>query len=154
MTGAAEAQTKTVASNRRAYHEYFIVETYEAGIALKGTEVKSIRAGQVTFQDSYASIRNGEVWLIGLYIAPFEKGNINNHDPSRDRKLLLHKREIAKLHSTSAEKGMSLIPLSVYFNKNNAKVSLGVAKGKKLYDKRETIKKRDQEREMRRDARR
>lgn len=154
MKGDSEAQHKIVASNRRAYHDYFIVETFEAGFVLKGTEVKSLRAGEVTFQDSYVTIRNGEVWLISLYIAPFEKGNINNHDPRRDRKLLLHKREIAKLHSISAEKGMALIPLSVYFAGNHAKVELGVAKGKKLYDKRESIKKREQERDMRRDARR
>ena len=145
---------KIVATNRKAFHDYFIVETYEVGIALKGTEVKSLRAGNASFQDCYANIKNGEVWLIGMHISPFEKGNINNHDPKRDRKLLLHKQEIRRLYGKISEKGLTLVPLKIYFKKNIAKVELGLARGKKLFDKREAIAKRDVEREMRRNIRR
>jgi len=145
---------KIVATNRKAFHDYFIVETYEVGIALKGTEVKSLRAGNASFQDCYANIKNGEVWLIGMHISPFEKGNINNHDPKRDRKLLLHKQEIRRLYGKISEKGLTLVPLKIYFKNNIAKVELGLARGKKLFDKREAIAKRDVEREMRRNIRR
>jgi SsrA-binding protein len=147
---APTPEEKTVATNRKAFHEYFIVEEYEAGVALKGTEVKSLRKGDVSFQDSYASVRNGEVWLIGLHISPFDKGNINNHDPKRDRKLLLHKQEIRRLVGKISEKGLTLIPLKIYFKKNIAKLSLGLARGKKLYDKREAIAQREIERDLRR----
>jgi len=143
-------EEKVVVTNRKAFHDYFILETYEAGIALKGTEVKSLRAGQANLQDCYARVNNGEIWLIGMHISPFEKGNINNHDPKRDRKLLMHKSEIRKLLGVTSKKGMTLIPLRVYFKNNIAKVEIGVARSKKSYDKRETIKRREVEREMRR----
>ena len=142
---------KTVATNRKALHDYFILEAFEAGIALKGTEVKSLRQGNASFQDCYATIKNGEVWLIGMHINPFEKGNINNHDPKRDRKLLMHKREILRLYGKVSEKGLTLVPLKIYFKKNIVKVEIGLAQGKKLYDKREAIAKREVERKLRRE---
>lgn len=142
---------KISVSNRRARHEYLVLETYEAGIALKGTEVKSLRAGSANLQDGYALVRKGEIWLVGLHISPFEKGNINNHDPRRDRKLLLHRKEIRKLAGKIQEKGLALIPLKIYFKKNIAKVEIGLCRGKKSYDKRETIRKRDVERQIQRD---
>ncbi len=144
-------EEKTVVTNRKALHEYFVIDRFETGIALKGTEVKSLRQGTANLQDGYAAIRKGEVWLIGMHINPFEKGNINNHDPKRDRKLLLHKREIRRLIGRVTEKGLTLIPLRVYFKHNIAKLELGLARGKKSYDKREAIKKREVERQMRRD---
>jgi SsrA-binding protein len=149
-----DAEEKIVTSNRKALHDYFIIEQFEAGIALKGTEVKSLRKGDANLQDSYAAVKNGELWLIGLHISPFEKGNINNHDPRRERKLLLHKREILKLYGKVHEKGFTLIPLNIYFKNNRAKVTLALATGKKLYDKREAIAKREIERELRRSVRR
>ncbi len=148
---AVESSEKVVVTNRRASHEYFIIDRYEAGIALKGTEVKSLRAGSATLQDGYAEIRNGEVWLVGMHISPFEKGNINNHDPKRDRKLLLHKQEIRRLVGKVSEKGLTLIPLRIYFKSNIAKVELGLARGKKSYDKREAIARREVERRLRRE---
>lgn len=146
-----ESAEKNVVTNRRARHEYFILESYEAGIALKGTEVKSLRAGSANLQDGYVSVRRGELWLSGMHISPFEKGNINNHDPLRDRKLLLHRKEIHKLAGKLQEKGLALIPLRVYFKKNIAKLEIGLCRGKKFFDKRETIKKREVERQIRRD---
>lgn len=148
---ADEANEKTVATNRKALHEYFILDRYEAGIVLKGTEVKSLRQGSANLQDGYAVIRNGEIWLIGMNISPFEKGNINNHEPKRDRKLLMHKQEIRRIFGKVSEKGLTLVPLRVYFSKNRAKVELGIARGKKSYDKREAIARRDAERQMRRE---
>jgi SsrA-binding protein len=142
---------RAVVSNRKALHDYFIIETFEAGIALKGTEVKSLRQGSANLQDGYAVIKNGEMWLLGMHVSPFEKGNINNHDPRRDRKLLLHKREIFRIAGKMKEKGLTLVPLKVYLKKNIIKVELGLAKGKKEYDKREAIAKRDVERQLRRD---
>lgn len=139
-----------VTTNRKARHEYHIIETLEAGIVLKGTEVKSLRQGRANLQESYALIRKGEVWLVRMHINPYEQGNINNHDPLRDRKLLLHKQEIRRLVGKVSEKGLTLIPLKVFFKNGIAKVELAVARGKKLYDKREAIKQRDYEREMRR----
>ena len=143
-------EVKIVATNRKAIHDYFIMETYEAGIALKGTEVKSLRQGEANLRDSYGIVRAGEVWLLGLHISPFEKGNINNHDPKRDRKLLLHKNEIRRLIGKISQKGLTLTPLKIYFKKNIAKVELAVARGKKSYDKREAIMKREVERELQR----
>lgn len=143
-------EEKNVITNRKAYHDYFIMETYEAGIALKGTEVKSLRAGQANLQEGYAHINNGELWLLGMHISPFDKGNINNHDPKRDRKLLLHKSEIRKLVGVTSKKGMTLVPLRVYFKRNRAKVEIGVARSKRMYDKREAIRKREVERDLRR----
>jgi SsrA-binding protein len=146
-----EIAEKNVVTNRRARHEYFILESYEAGLALKGTEVKSLRAGSANLQDGYVTVRRGELWLSGMHISPFEKGNINNHDPLRDRKLLLHAKEIRKLAGRLQEKGLALIPLRIYFRKNIAKVEIGLCRGKKFFDKRETIKKREVERQIRRD---
>ncbi len=150
MTSEAPKE-RAVVSNRKALHDYFIIETFEAGIALRGTEVKSLRQGAANLQDGYALIRKGEVWLLGMHISPFEKGNINNHDPRRERKLLLHRREIFRIAEKMSEKGLTLVPLKIYLKKNVIKVELGLAKGKKEYDKRAAIAKRDVERQLRRD---
>lgn len=137
--------------NRSAFHEYFFDNKYVAGIVLTGTEVKSLRAGKASFNDSYCIIHKGEMWLKSLHIAEYSHGTVNNHDPVRDRKLLLQKREINKIESKLKEKGYTLIPLLIFFNDQNLiKVEIGLGKGKKLHDKRETIKKRDVEREMKR----
>ncbi|ACI19030.1 SsrA-binding protein SmpB [Dictyoglomus thermophilum] len=142
---------KIVAVNRKARHDYSILETFEAGIALTGTEVKSLRNGKVSLQDSYADVKNGEVWIYNLHISPYEHGNIYNHDPKRPRKLLLNKDEIAYLVGKVKERGLTLIPLSIYFNERGwAKVELGLAKGKKLYDKRRDIAEREERRELER----
>ena len=137
--------------NRSAFHEYFFDNKYVAGVVLTGTEVKSLREGKASFNDSYCLIHKGEMWLKSLHIAEYSHGTINNHDPIRDRKLLLQKREISKIEGKLKEKGYTLIPLRIFFNeKNLIKVEIGLGKGKKLHDKRETIKKRDVEREMKR----
>jgi SsrA-binding protein len=137
--------------NRSAFHEYFFDNKYVAGVVLTGTEVKSLREGKASFNDSYCIIHKGEMWLKSLHIAEYSHGTTNNHDPIRDRKLLLQKREISKIEGKLKEKGYTLIPLSIFFNeKNLIKVEIGLGKGKKLHDKRETIKKRDVEREMKR----
>jgi SsrA-binding protein len=137
--------------NRSAYHEYFFDNKYVAGIVLTGTEVKSLREGKASFNDSYCIIHKGEIWIKSLHIAEYSHGTVNNHDPVRDRKLLLQKREINKIEAKLKEKGYTLIPLLIFFNdKNLVKVEIGLGKGKKLHDKRETIKKRDVEREMKR----
>ena len=137
--------------NRSAFYEYFFDNKYVAGIILTGTEVKSLRAGKASFNDSYCIIHKGEMWLKSLHIAEYSHGTVNNHDPVRDRKLLLQKREINKIEAKLKEKGYTLIPLLIFFNeKNLVKVEIGLGKGKKLHDKRETIKKRDEEREMKR----
>ncbi len=144
-------EKKIVAVNRKARHDYSILETFEAGIVLTGTEVKSLRRGKVSLQDSYADVKNGEVWIYNLHISPYEHGNIYNHDPKRSRKLLLNKDEIAYLVGKVRERGLTLIPLSIYFNERGwAKVELGLAKGKKLYDKRRDIVERDERRELER----
>ncbi|HEX6845493.1 MAG TPA: SsrA-binding protein SmpB [Chitinophagaceae bacterium] len=140
--------------NRSAFHEYFFDNKYVAGIVLTGTEVKSLREGKASFNDSYSIIHKGEIWLKSLHIAEYSHGTVNNHDPLRDRKLLLQKREINKIEGKLKEKGYTLIPLRIFFNeKNLIKVEIGLGKGKKLHDKRETIKKRDVEREMKRYSR-
>ncbi|MBI4427629.1 MAG: SsrA-binding protein SmpB [Ignavibacteriales bacterium] len=144
----AESEQRVVISNRRARHDYEILESFEAGIALKGTEVKSIRNGNANLQDGYAIIKNGEVWLLGMHISPYEQGNINNHDPRRTRKLLLQRKQIRKLYGRISEKGLTLIPLSVYFKGPYAKIELAVCRGKKTYDKREAIAKRDAQRDI------
>lgn len=149
MVGKTE-NTKTLAQNKKARHEYFIIETLEAGIELAGTEVKSARQGKINLTDAYASINNGEVFIKQMNISPFEQGNIFNRDPMRDRKLLLHKREIMKLVGQMKQDGYALIPLSVYLKGSLVKVSLAVAKGKKLYDKREDIAKKDAKRNIER----
>ncbi len=134
---------KILARNRKARHEYFIEDVYEAGIALKGTEVKSIRQGKVNIKESYASVDNGEVFLYSMHISPYEQGNIHNQDPTRKRKLLLHKKQIRRLNQEVTQKGFTLIPLSLYLKDGLVKVELAVAKGKKIYDKREAIAKRE-----------
>ncbi len=140
---------KTVAENRRARFDYFIETTYEAGIALTGTEVKSLRFGEGSIAEAYAEVRDGQVWLVNANIPEFSHGNRFNHEPKRPRKLLLHEREINKLHGAVARDGMTLVPLSIYFNgKGRAKVELALAKGKKAHDKRDTIKERDWKREQ------
>ncbi len=140
--------TKTIAENRKARHDYFVLESYEAGIELVGTEVKSIRQGGVNLKDSWCSIDKGELFVRGMHISPYEKGNIFNCDPLRVRKLLMHKREINKLYGTLKQEGLSLIPLSLYFKDSKVKVQLGLCKGKKLYDKRDDAAKRDAKREI------
>jgi len=143
-------QIKIIAKNRKAYHDYFIEETYEAGIVLTGTEVKSVRLGKVNLKDSYADVKQGEVFLHNMHISPYEKGNIFNRDPLRDRKLLLNRREINKLIGYIQQKGYALIPLQVYLSRGLVKVQLAVAKGKKLYDKRSDAAKRDAQRSIER----
>ena len=140
--------TKLITQNRKARHDYFVLETYEAGIELLGTEVKSLRAGSVNLKDSWCSIKDGELVWMGAHISPYEKGNIFNRDPLRVRRLLMHKREIMKLFGTVKQDGCSLIPLSLYFKGSKVKVEVGLWKGKKLYDKRADMAKRDANREM------
>lgn len=144
----AESEQRIAVSNRKARHEYFIMESFEAGIILMGTEVKSLRKGNANLQDAYAAIRNGEVWLEGMHISPYEQGTVNSHDPRRTRKLLLSKKEILKLFAKATDKGLTLIPLSVYFKGAYAKIELAIARGKKSYDKREAIAKRDADRQI------
>lgn len=138
---------KLVANNKKAYHDYFIEEKYEAGIVLHGTEVKSMRMGKCSIKESFIRIENGEIFAYGMHVSPYEKGNIFNKDPLRTKKLLLHKKEINKLMGKIAEKGYTLVPLQVYFKDGRAKVEIGLAKGKKLYDKRQDLAKKDQRRE-------
>ena len=128
--------TKQIAANRKAFHEYFVLERYEAGIELAGTEVKSLRAGTVNMKDSYCTVKNGELFIRSLHISPYEKGNIFNKDPVRPRRLLMHKREIAKLNAAVMQDGVAIIPLSLYFKDSRVKVEIGLCKGKQLYDKR------------------
>ncbi len=139
---------KTITENRKARHEYFVIESFEAGIELVGTEVKSIRQGGVNLKDSWCSIDNGEIFVKGMHISPYEKGNIFNKNPMRSRKLLMHKREIIRLFSTIKQDGLTLIPLSLYFKDSKVKVQLGLCKGKKLHDKRQDAAKRDAKREI------
>lgn len=147
----AEKETKKlIAQNKKAFHDYFVEDRYEAGIALFGTEVKSIRRGGVNLKDSYCSFKNGEVFVVGMHISPFEEGNRFNQNPLREKKLLLHRREIMKLMGVTQQKGLTLVPLSLYFSGSHVKVELGLCRGKKLYDKRESDAKREAEREMER----
>ena len=139
----------TEISNKKAYFDYEILETYETGIVLTGTEIKSIREGNVNLKDSYGVIRNNEIYLLNMHISEYKEGNIFNHEEKRTRKLLLHKKEILKIKDKVALEGITLVPLKLYFKKNKVKIILGIAKGKKIYDKRESIKKRDTEREIR-----
>jgi SsrA-binding protein len=139
-----------VGRNRKARHEYQILDTYEAGIVLKGPEVKSLRAGQLAFRDAFARVESGEIWLHNLHISPYEEANRANEEPDRVRKLLLHREEIRRLQIKTGEKGLTLIPLEIYFRKGNAKVLLGVGRGRRLYDKREKLKQRTQDMEAKR----
>ena len=141
---------KNITVNRKARHEYIIIQTHEAGIVLVGTEVKSLRQGKANLVDSYGKLKNGEVWLIGAHINEYTQGNINNHDPIRDRKLLLNKSEIKKLTGGTTEKGLTLVPLRLYFKNGKVKVEIALAKGKKVYDKRRDIAKKDFERDQQR----
>ena len=150
-TMAKKSGMKLIANNKKAYHDYFILETYEAGIALHGTEVKSLRMGKCSIKEAFIRVENEEVYVYGMHISPYEKGNIFNKDPLRVRKLLLHKSEIRKLLGKTKEKGMTLVPLKVYFKDSLVKVEIGLAQGKKLYDKRQDIAKKDQQREAQRD---
>ena len=139
---------KIIAQNKKAWHDYFVDEKYEAGIALFGTEVKSIRAGQINLKDSYCSVKNGELFVLGMHVSPYEKGNIFNREPRRERKLLMHKRELMKINGTLTQKGYTLVPLSLYFSGKNVKVELGLCRGKKLYDKRDSIAAKEVNREI------
>jgi SsrA-binding protein len=144
-----EKQTgeKTVATNKKAYHEYFILEKMEAGVSLLGTEVKAIREGRLNLKDSYAIVQAGEAFLFNCHISPYSHGNLENHNPTRSRKLLLHQKEIRKLIGKTQEKGLTLVPLRVYFKKGRIKIELGVARGKKFFDKRETERRKEADRE-------
>ena len=139
---------KIIAQNKKAYHDYFVEEKYEAGIALFGTEVKSIRAGAVNLKDSYCSFKDGELFVLGMHVSPYEKGNIFNREPLRQRKLLMHRRELNKLFGVVAQQGLTLVPLSLYFSGKNVKVELGLCRGKKLYDKRDSLAAKQANREM------
>ena len=139
---------KIIAQNKKAWHDYFVDEKYEAGIALFGTEVKSVRMGQVNLKDSYCSVKDGELFVLGMHISPYEKGNIFNREPRRERKLLMHKREIMKINGMLTQKGYTLVPLSLYFSGKNVKVELGLCRGKKLYDKRDSIVAKEVNREI------
>jgi len=147
----AEEAMKLVANNKKAYHDFFIEEKYECGVVLHGTEVKSLRLGKCSVKEGFARVENGEMYVYGMNISPYEKGNIFNRDPLRPKKLLLHKMEIRKLDSALKEKGYSIVPLQVYFKNGRAKVEIGLAKGKKMYDKRDDIAKKDQRREHERE---
>ena len=148
---AKKQGVKLIANNKKAHHDYFIEDTYEAGIALAGTEVKSLRMGKCSIKESYVRIENGEVYIHGMNISPYEKGNIFNKDPLRVRKLLLHRQEIRRLDSKLKEKGLTLVPLQVYFKNSLVKLEIGLARGKKLYDKRQDIAKKDMRREAERE---
>jgi SsrA-binding protein len=147
-------QSSATVENRRARHEYHILESVEAGLVLTGTEVKSVRAGGVSLSEAYARFREGEAWLVGMHVPPYKAGSFSNAEPNRPRKLLLHKEQIAQLQSRVAEKGLTIVPLRLYFTRGKAKVQLGVARGKKLWDKRADAAKRDVEREIARHVRR
>ncbi|MBQ7499576.1 MAG: SsrA-binding protein SmpB [Clostridia bacterium] len=143
---------KIIAQNKKAYHDYFVEQKFEAGIVLTGTEIKSIRAGAVNLKDSYCRIEKGEMWVFGMHISPYEKGNIYNKDPLRVRKLLMHKKEISKLFAQVSQQGLTLVPLLLYFSGSRVKVELGLCRGKKNYDKREAQAKRDDKRYMERSS--
>ena len=145
---AEKKGSKIIAQNKKAWHDYFVDEKYEAGIALFGTEVKSIRAGAVNLKDSYCSVKDGELFVLGMHVSPYEKGNIFNREPRRERKLLMHKREIMKINGMLTQKGYTLVPLSLYFSGKNVKVELGLCRGKKLYDKRDAIAAKEVNREI------
>ena len=148
MTDAKDDAERVVAQNRRARHDYFILDTFEAGLVLTGTEVKSLRAGKASLGEAYATVENGEAWVVQMHIPPYEQGNRWNPDPVRARKLLLHRREIEKLESAVAQKGQTVVPLKLYFSRGRAKLLIGIAKGKKVYDKRHAIAERESWREL------
>jgi SsrA-binding protein len=154
MANKEKSSSRMVSVNRKAYHDYEILETFEAGISLVGTEVKAIRAGQVNLRDNYAQIEKGEIWVYGLHISPYSHGNLMNHNPLRPRKLLLHKREISRLIGKTQEKGLTLVITKMYWQHNWLKVELGLARGKKLYDKRHALQEKDVRRQIERALRR
>jgi SsrA-binding protein len=145
---AIQKGIKIIAENRKAYHDYFIEERFEAGVALSGTEVKSLRAGKVNLKDSYVQVKDGEIWLIGVHISPYENGNRFNLDPERNRKLLMHKKEIIRLYSTTKLDGLTLVPTKCYFKDSKVKFEIGLARGKKDYDKREVMAKKEAARDI------
>ncbi len=145
-----KSANKLIAQNKKAYHDFFVDEKYETGIALCGTEVKSIRAGRVNLKESYCEIREGEIYAVGFHISPYDHGNIYNHEPLRDKKLLMHKREIMKLHGLVSQKGFTVVPLALYFSGSRVKLEIGLCRGKKLYDKREDMAKNAAKRAMER----
>jgi SsrA-binding protein len=149
-TDSPRGGDRLIITNRRAYHDYFVEETLEAGVALVGSEIKSVRAGQVQLRDSYVTIRDGEAWMIGVHIAGYSQASYQDHDPRRDRKLLLHRQEIKRWRIKAEQRGYTIVPLKMYLKDNRAKVEIGLARGKHTYDKRETIAKRDSERDLRR----
>jgi SsrA-binding protein len=154
MAAEEDESGRVITTNRKARHDYTVLETIEAGLVLTGTEVKSLRQGNANLVDSYAEIKNGEVWLRGMHISPYDQGSYNNVDPRRSRKLLLHRKEIRKLIGRSAEKGLTFVPLKLYFKNNVAKALIGVCRGKREFDRRQDIAKREAEREIRRKFRR
>lgn len=150
MATRSEGEVKQVATNRKAQHDYFIEDSYEAGIALTGTEIKSVRAARVNLRDGFVQIRNGEAWLQNVHISPYDFGNRENHEPRRERRLLLHRQEIRKLLSKVSERGWTIVPLSMYIKAGRAKVEIALVRGKRLYDKRDSVAERDMDRELRR----
>lgn len=154
MAAEEDESGRVITTNRKARHDYTVLETFEAGLVLTGTEVKSLRLGNANLVDSYAEIKNGEVWLRGMHISPYDQGSYNNVDPRRSRKLLLHRKEIRKLIGRSAEKGLTFVPLKLYFKNNVAKALIGICRGKREFDRRQDIAKREAEREIRRKFRR
>lgn len=147
---SAGEEIKQVATNRKAYHDYFLEDVYEAGIVLTGTEIKSVRAARVNLRDGFVQLRNGEAWLINVHISPYDFGNRENHEPRRERKLLLHRQEIRKLQSKVSERGWTIVPLRMYLKDGRAKVEVALVRGKRLYDKKDAIAERDADRELRR----
>lgn len=147
---SAGEEVKQIATNRKAYHDYFLEDTYEAGIALTGTEIKSVRTARVNLRDGFVQLRNGEAWLVNVHIAPYDFGNRENHEPRRERKLLLHRQEIRKLQSKVSERGWTIVPLRMYLKDGRAKVEVALVRGKRLYDKKDAIAERDADRELRR----
>ncbi len=143
-------EVKQVATNRKAYHDYFLEDTYEAGIVLTGTEIKSVRAARVNLRDGFVQLRNGEAWLVNVHISPYDFGNRENHEPRRERKLLLHRQEIRKLQGKVAERGWTIVPLRMYLKNGRAKVEIALVRGKRLYDKKDAIAERDANRDLRR----
>jgi SsrA-binding protein len=150
LTRRSEGAITQVAANRKALHDYTIEDTYEAGVALTGTEIKSVRAGRVSLRDGYVQIRNGEAWLLNVHISPYDFGNRENHEPKRERRLLFHRQEIRKLQSKVAERGWTIVPLRVYLKEGRAKIEIALARGKRLYDKRDAVAERDMDRDLRR----
>lgn len=147
MSKPAPPGEKLIASNKKAHHDYFVLQKYEAGIALTGTEVKSLRDGKANLKDSYVIVKGGEAWLLGTHISPYTHGNLMNHDPERTRKLLLHRLEIGKMEEEIVEKGLTIVPLRLYFKAGKVKIEIAIVRGKKLYDKRETEKRKEADRE-------